>query len=164
MRKLFDRDNRVSYQTSPAHRLNRNVRDKVVPVLRLLQATKGHLRTGDVFLGVLEVFELEEEKKTSVTRAMYVYKAVANVAGAYQSVLVPDNVGLLVGIGVGEAFDGTGVTAEETVEVGADLVGATVFNGVALGAARLQMESAKHSQLLPLFQQCQLTLKRPAPL
>ena len=35
-----------------------NVRDQVVPVLGLLQAPKRHLRARDVFLRVLEVFEL----------------------------------------------------------------------------------------------------------
>lgn len=33
------------------------VGDEVVPLLRLLQTTKGHLGTGDVLLGVLEVLE-----------------------------------------------------------------------------------------------------------
>ncbi len=32
--------------------------DQIVPVLALLQATESHLGAGDVFLGVLEIFEL----------------------------------------------------------------------------------------------------------
>lgn len=32
--------------------------DQVVPILRLLQSTESHLGTGDIFLGVFEVFEL----------------------------------------------------------------------------------------------------------
>lgn len=35
------------------------IRDQIVPVLALLEATKGHLGSRDVFLGVLEVFELQ---------------------------------------------------------------------------------------------------------
>ena len=37
-----------------------SVRDQVVPVLCLFQTAKCHLGAGDVFLGVLEVFELYE--------------------------------------------------------------------------------------------------------
>ena len=35
-----------------------NIRDQVVPLLALLQTTEGHLSTGNVLLGVLEVGEL----------------------------------------------------------------------------------------------------------
>jgi hypothetical protein len=37
------------------------VGDEVVAVLCLLQATEGHLGTGNVLLGVLEVLELKKE-------------------------------------------------------------------------------------------------------
>lgn len=37
----------------------RNVRDEVVALLGLLETTEGHLGTGDVLLGVLEVGVLE---------------------------------------------------------------------------------------------------------
>jgi hypothetical protein len=37
------------------------VGDEVVAVLGLLQATEGHLGTGNVLLGVLEVLELKRE-------------------------------------------------------------------------------------------------------
>jgi hypothetical protein len=60
--------------------------------------------------------------------------------GTYQSVLVPLNTGLLVGVGVGVALGGTSLTAEETVKVGADLVGTAGLNGVALGATGLKKE------------------------
>lgn len=56
---------------------------------------------------------------------------------AYQGVLIPGNTGLLVGIGVGVSLNGTGGTAEQTVESRADLVGATSLDGVALSAASL---------------------------
>lgn len=56
---------------------------------------------------------------------------------SYQSVLVPGNAGTLVGIGVGVALDGTGLTAEQTVELGADLVATIGLDGVALSAAGL---------------------------
>jgi hypothetical protein len=35
-----------------------DIRDEVVPLLALLEATEGHLGTGDELLGVLEVLEL----------------------------------------------------------------------------------------------------------
>lgn len=56
---------------------------------------------------------------------------------AYESVLVPGDIGLLVGIGVGVAAGLASLAAEETVQVGADLVGATVLDSVALSAAGL---------------------------
>lgn len=56
----------------------------------------------------------------------------------YQSVLVPLNTGLLVGVGVGVALGGASLTTEETVEVGADLVGTASLGGVALGATGLE--------------------------
>jgi hypothetical protein len=58
--------------------------------------------------------------------------------GLYQRVLVPGDVGLLVGIGVGVALSLTSLTAEETVEVGADLVAAAVLDSVALLATGLE--------------------------
>jgi hypothetical protein len=42
-----------------------------------------------------------------------------------------------VGGGVGETLDLAGLTAKETVEVGADLVGLAGADGVALGATGL---------------------------
>lgn len=57
--------------------------------------------------------------------------------GTYQSCLVPGDVGLLVGVGVGVAFGLASLAAEQTVEVGADLVATAGLNGVALGAAGL---------------------------
>lgn len=62
-----------------------------------------------------------------------------NQCGAHQSVVVPLNTGLLVGIGVGVTLGGTGLTAEETVQVGADLVGTTGLGGVALSATGLEI-------------------------
>ena len=38
--------------------LLRNIRDEVVALLALLQATEGHLGAGNELLGVLEVLEL----------------------------------------------------------------------------------------------------------
>ena len=61
--------------------------------------------------------------------------------GTYQSVLVPGHTGLLVGIGVGVALDLTSLTAEEAVEVGADFVGTTILDSVALLAAGLFLVS-----------------------
>lgn len=58
--------------------------------------------------------------------------------GTHQSVVVPLNTGLLVGIGVGVTLGGTGLTAEKTVQVGADLVGTASLGGVALSATGLE--------------------------
>ena len=59
------------------------------------------------------------------------------VDDAYQRALVPGDTGLLVGVGVGVALGLASLTAEETVQVGADLVGATSLDGVALSTASL---------------------------
>ena len=82
-----------------------------VAVLGLLEATEGHLGARNVLLGVLEVLE--------------------------ESVLVPVDTLLLVGVGVGEALDLTGLTAEQTVKVGPNLVGLALTEGVALGTPGL---------------------------
>lgn len=58
-------------------------------------------------------------------------------ANAYQSVLLPLNTLLLVGVGVRETLDLTTVATEEAVEVGADHVGTALLKGVALSASRL---------------------------
>ena len=86
--------------------------DEVVAVLGLLEATEGHLGAGDVLLGVLEVVE--------------------------ERVLVPGDALLLVGVGVRVAGDLAGLAAEETVELGTDLVALALLQGVALSAAGLE--------------------------
>lgn len=58
--------------------------------------------------------------------------------GAYQSVLVPGDGLLLVGIGILEASDGTSLAAEQTVKVRSDLVSLALLEGVALGASGLE--------------------------
>ena len=62
---------------------------------------------------------------------------MCSVKEAYQSVLIPGDALLLVGIGVGEALDLTGLTAKEPVKVGSDLVGTACLEGVALSATGL---------------------------
>ncbi|KAI6768745.1 hypothetical protein HG531_010934 [Fusarium graminearum] len=89
-----------------------SLRNEVVAVLSLLQATEGHLGTGDVLLGVLEVLE--------------------------ESVVVPLNTLLLVGIGVRVTLDGTGLAAPETVQSRSDLVATILLNGVALSTSGLE--------------------------
>lgn len=59
----------------------------------------------------------------------------------YQSFLIPGHVGLLVGVGVREALDGTSGTTEQSVQVRTDLVGAALLDGVALRATGLISES-----------------------
>ena len=83
-----------------------------VPVLSLLEATEGHLGARNVLLGVLEVLE--------------------------ESVLVPVDGALLVGVGVGEAGDLARLAAEETVELRANLVALAGLQGVALCATSLE--------------------------
>ena len=56
----------------------------------------------------------------------------------YETVLVPRDALLLVGVGVGEALDLAGLAAEEAVQRRADLVALAVLQGVALGAPRLE--------------------------
>lgn len=57
---------------------------------------------------------------------------------AYQSVFIPDDTLLLVGIGVGEALNGSRLASKETVKVRSDLVGTALLEGVALGTAGLE--------------------------
>lgn len=112
-----------------------NVRDQVVAILRLLQATEGHLGAGNVLLRVLEVGE--------------------------QSLLLPGDAFRPVGICVREALDRASLATKETVEVGANLVGATSLKGMALSAAGLKSKVNIYS-LRPCTMS-RLTLKRPAP-
>jgi hypothetical protein len=81
-------------------------------ILLLLQATEGHLGAGNVLLGVLNVVE--------------------------QGLVIPDNALVLVGVGEAVASSGTGLAAEETVQVGADLVAAVLLDGVALSTTGLE--------------------------
>lgn len=87
-----------------------------VPVLSLLEATEGHLGTRNVLLGVLEVLE--------------------------ESVLVPVDGALLVGVGVRETGDLARLAAEETVELRTNLVALALLEGVALCATGLEETSA----------------------
>jgi hypothetical protein len=55
----------------------------------------------------------------------------------YQSLLLPGHTSALVGVSVGVTLNGTGLTTEQAVQVGADLVGTTSLSGMALGATGL---------------------------
>lgn len=57
---------------------------------------------------------------------------------AYQSLVVPLDALLLVGVGVGVTLDRTGLTAPEAVQSRADLVAAVLVDGVALSATGLE--------------------------
>lgn len=61
-----------------------------------------------------------------------------NGVGTYQSVLLPLNTLLLVGIGVRVALDGASVTTEQAVQSRANLVTATGLDSVALSAPGLE--------------------------
>lgn len=64
---------------------------------------------------------------------------IQSLRGAtYQSVLVPLDALLLVGIRVRVTLDGTSVATEQTVQSRTDLVAAASLNGVALGATGLE--------------------------
>jgi hypothetical protein len=65
--------------------------DQVVSVLVLLETAKGHLGAGNVLLGVLKVLELVDGQGCRDTIAAY---------STYQSVVVPLDALLLVGVGV----------------------------------------------------------------
>lgn len=67
-----------------------------------------------------------------------IYQAIAC---ADQCIFCPSNSLLLVGIGVGEALDLTGLATEETVQVGSDLVALRLHSGVALCTSRLAQVS-----------------------
>ena len=56
-RRRFSREKHLA-------RLILKIGDEVVAVLGLLQATEGHLGTGDVLLGVLEVLELNKSQRS----------------------------------------------------------------------------------------------------
>lgn len=88
------------------------VSNQVVSVLGLLQTTESHLGTGDVLLGV--------------------FKVVRHV------LFGPGNTLLLVGFGVRETFSLTRLSAEDTVQVRTNLVGTTLFGGVALSTSSLE--------------------------
>lgn len=99
--------------------------DQVVAVLGLLQATEGHLGTGDVLLGVLEVLELKRRSATDQRKSkspLHVCLGSGDSGKTYESVVVPGDALLLVGIGVGEALDLTSLATEKTVKVGTNLL------------------------------------------
>lgn len=62
--------------------------------------------------------------------------------GTNQSVLFPFDAFLLICVGVGEALDLTGLTAEQTVQVGSDLVAFAFLQVMALRASCLSSTSA----------------------
>ena len=88
------------------------VGNKIISVLSLLKTTEGHLGSGNVLLGVLEVL--------------------------VHGLLVPLNTLLLVGLSVRVTRGLTGGSAENTVEVRSDLVGTTSLGGVALETSSLE--------------------------
>jgi len=86
--------------------------DEVAAVLILLQTRESHFCTGDVLLGVFEVFE---------QGILSPYDALVHVSG-----------------GVGETFNLTGLASEETVKVRSDFVRSTFFEGMALSTSRFE--------------------------
>lgn len=80
--------------------------------MRLLYAGKGHLSARDVLLRVLKVVE--------------------------ERVFAPKNTLVLVGVGIREASNSTGLATKETVKVGTNLVSAAGLDSVALSAPLLE--------------------------
>lgn len=93
--------------------------DEVVPVLGLLETSKGHLGTRNVLLGVFKVLE--------------------------EGLSFPSNALVDVGGSVRETLGLTGLSANETVEVRANLVRFTSTKGVTLGASGLEDTSTLRS-------------------
>lgn len=56
----------------------------------------------------------------------------------YESIVVPGDSLLLVGIGVRVTLNGSGLATEKTVQVWADLVSLSLLKGVALSASGLE--------------------------
>lgn len=107
-------------------------RDEIIPVLALLETAEGHLGARDVLLWVLEVLKLFPKLARHLVQTLYLRVLL------YQSLLAPLDILRLVGLSVGEALHGTGVPAEETVEIRADLVALRGLQVVALGASCLE--------------------------
>ena len=89
-----------------------NIRDQIIPFLLLLQTTERHLGAWNILLGVLKILE--------------------------QGALIPNNALLLVGIGILETCNLTGLTAKEAKEIGADFVSAALLKSMALLATGLE--------------------------
>jgi hypothetical protein len=95
------------------------VGDKVVSLLRLLHSGEGHLGSGNVLFGILEVVELG----AAVSRLDQDAGAVSiDTRRTYQSILAPGDAFGLVGIRVGEAGDLASLPTEETVQLRSDFV------------------------------------------
>ena len=96
--------------------------------LGLLESSEAHLGLWDVLLWILEVFE--------------------------EGVVSPDDVGVLVGLGVGVSLHSSGLSSKQSVEVWSLLVGTSLLVSVALSTASLeQLLSSLHVSLwlLPLL-------------
>jgi hypothetical protein len=93
------------------------VGDEVVAVLGLLQATEGHLGTGNVLLGVLEVLELNKSQQM-LCCAIQACMQTRSRKETYKSVVTPGDALALVGVGVSVSRDLTGLSAPESVKVG----------------------------------------------
>lgn len=116
--------------------VGQHIRDKIIPVLLLLQATERHLGPGDVLLWVLEILKLRATILHQQTHT--IVKDGQHSFETHQSGLGPDNTLLLVGIGVLEALDHAGLASEQAVEVWANFVGAALLESVALGTTSLE--------------------------
>lgn len=107
------------------------ISDQVVTFLALLQATESHLGAWDELLGILKIFELEWQIVLAWPREY-------SIENTDQSLLIPGHIGLFVGIGVGIPISLASFTAEESMQIGADLMAATALDSVTLCTTSLE--------------------------
>jgi len=89
-------------------------------------------------------------------------QALSALHQTYESLFIPSDAFLLVCFSVREAFDLTGLTAEETVQIRSDFVSFAGFEVMALSASSLAMVRCP-SYMSKACQGLQQTLKRLAP-
>lgn len=92
----------------------------------------------DVRVGNLALSPRDFASRTAERLARLGTSAGARTTHLEEGLAVPGNALVDVGGGVGEAVSLSRLAAEDTVKVGADLVGATSLGGVALSATGLE--------------------------
>lgn len=107
------------------------ISDQVVTFLALLQASENHLGAQYELLGILKTLELEWE-------IMSAWHGEYSIENTDQSLLVPGHVSLFVGISVGIAIRLASLTAEESMQIGADLMAAAVLGRATLCATSME--------------------------
>ena len=91
-----------------------NIRDQIISIFVFLQSTERHLCSWNVLLGIFEVFKL--------FAGQHLLLPGKQVMKSHQSILLPFNALLFVGVCIGKAFDLTSLPPKETMQTGTDLV------------------------------------------